>query len=114
MKLGTETGSLVNRALASCQQIVPVAGMGATACGWTDRHAGTIIEVINDKKLKWRRDHAQRLGKIEKSDVQNYEYSPNPDAAELVFTKTVKSGWKNRIGQRLVIGIRDEYFDYSF
>ena len=46
------------------------------------------------------------------SDVQMYKYTPNPDAYEECVRLT-KNGWKSR-GTRVWVGVRYEYFDYSF
>ena len=46
LKLGTETGSLINHLYSRSAQIDEIAvGVGATIISWSDRRAGTIIEV---------------------------------------------------------------------
>jgi primosomal protein N' len=51
MKLGAQTASLTNhlQSRATIGQPEPTVGMGATLLGWTDRYAGTIVEVLPQK-----------------------------------------------------------------
>lgn len=45
-------GSLNNLMLTGTKgQPTPEVGMGATQLGWTDRHAYTIVEVINHRRI---------------------------------------------------------------
>lgn len=59
MKLGTQTGSLVNHLMANTVTSEIKAGTPATFLSWTDRHPGTVIDVTKKGKftyLKVRRD----------------------------------------------------------
>ncbi len=132
MKLGAETGSLVNH-LSSRMTIgapEPVVGMGATVLGWTDRHAATVIDVAvirkqtvvtvqhddarvvsgsaHDGSAKWetKPDPAGNTRKFSRRSPNDkwHEVSINPDTGRLV-----KSG-----GYGLLIGQRDHYRDPSF
>lgn len=53
MKLGSQTGSVINHLYArgTIGQPTPVAGMGATILQWTDRSAATIFRVFEHKKM---------------------------------------------------------------
>jgi hypothetical protein len=123
MRLGTETASLINHCLSGTSGApTPVEGMGATLLMWTDRHAYTIVEVSgNGRRIVARRDHATRLDANrypQTSDSQVYRYAQNPDATEEVFTlrrngSYVRQGDSMK-GNRLRIGERSEYHDYSF
>jgi len=48
MKLGTETGSLVNHIYGNCPN-KPVVGKGATKLSWTDREAYEVLYVNGDQ-----------------------------------------------------------------
>lgn len=112
MKLGTETGSLINHVMTSGGQVQPEVGMGATVCHWSDRHAGTIVKVTATQ-IHVQGDKAVRIDKNGMSESQQYEYHRNPEAPISVFRKT-KRGWRNKSGAGLLIGSREEYYDYSF
>ena len=115
MKLGTETGSLINHVMANSGQAKPEVGMGCTIFSWTDRHAATIITVSpSGKTVKVQRDIAKRTDTNGMSEVQSYEYSPDPEARVLTFRLT-KKGWRSTdTSGSLGIGFRKAYHDYSF
>lgn len=108
LKLGSETGSLINHVYSRCGQPVPEVGMGATILCWSDRHAGTIIKVT-PKQIHVQYDIAKNVGTYHD---QKYEYTPNPDGRIVIFRMT-KRGWKSQSGG-LLIGVRDEHFDTEF
>lgn len=76
MKLGTQTGSLVNHIYGSSANPVPEVGMGCTVLGWTDRHAATIVEVKSPTKIAVVGDIAERTDSNGMSENQEYRYSP--------------------------------------
>ena|SRR5688572_14611740 len=105
-------GSLDN-ALAGSSQAVPAVGMGVTILSWTDRDAGTITWVsASGKSFRFREDKATRSDSNGMSESQSYAYEPDPNAPERTARKT-KKGWRDK-GQKVVIGYRDAYHDYSF
>jgi len=107
------TGSLINNLLGGPTTIKPEVGMGATILMWTDRHAATITAVSKSgKTIKVRQDLAKRIDKNGMSEMQTYEYSPNPLQPEITFRLT-KKGWRSN-GTSLAIGRRAEYIDFSF
>lgn len=118
MKLGTDTGSLINHIQANNVLTTPEVGMGATILGWTDRHACTIVAVhLAGKRIAVTRDIAHRVDKNGMSEVQEYEYTTNPEAAWQYFT--LRKGGEyiaqgSRSGSRLSIGRRSHYHDFSF
>jgi hypothetical protein len=120
MKLGVETGSMVNYLYANSKQKTPEVGDGATVCKWTDREAGTIIKVnlTKEGKIKsviWQKDKAKRSDKNGQSEVQSYEYSKDPKAETFEFFLQKNGQYKSPCqGTYLAIGIRNEYYDYSF
>jgi len=117
LKLGTQTGSLINHLYSRSKDITPEVGMGATLCGWSDRHACTIVWVSKSgKKIGVQGDKAIRVDNLGMSDSQNYEYERQPDSHISYFTLRKNGMWK-QVGSSygcLKIGVRDEYYDYSF
>lgn len=131
LKLGKETGSVMNHiySRATRGQPDPVVGMGVTFLQWTDRSAGTIVEVFkigNDLAIKTQGDRAERTDKNGFSEDQTYEYTPQPNAAKQVWRfrnnaweqvrLNPESGrWKKvEGGGGLRIGVRDAYWDPCF
>lgn len=91
---------------------------GATLCHWSDRHAGTVVEVSADgKTLKWQRDYATRSDNNGMSDSQSWAYTKNPETAVKTFTKR-KNGYFYERGQKMgtsyLVEGRCEYYDFSF
>jgi len=120
MKIGTETGSLVNGILTDKMQIIPEIGMGATICHWSDRIAGTIIEVKKDKNklikfITIQVDNAIRTDSNGMSESQVYEYTPDSDGMTYIFKLRKDGTWKrSNSADGLIIGTRIQYYDYSF
>ena len=52
MKLGSETGSLVNHLMSSSSNTEPNIGTPATLLSWTDRSAATVTKVF-EKNGEW-------------------------------------------------------------
>ena len=132
MKLGTETGSVINHLYSRMTkgQPDPEVGMGATICHWSDRSAGTIIAVEKDKQGRWLLQVQGDHYKVVSGSVHNgsavYEYSPNPEGGisryrfenerwcELRFNPESGRWNKAKSGNGLIIGRRDRYYDPSF
>ncbi len=112
MRLGTETGSLVNHVSAIPDRAVAArVGDGATILQWTDRTAGTVIRVTSTQ-IHVQEDHAKRTDANGWSDMQTYAYTPNPDGPVYIFRRT-RCGWRAQ-GAGLMLGQRSQYHDYSF
>lgn len=113
------TGSLINHIAdtSAPQSLQPEVGMGATRIGWSDRNAGTIVAVSPSRKtIVWQRDIATRTDGRGMSEMQEYTFERNPDAVEVTFTLR-KDGAYRRKGDsadRLILGVRNEYHDFSF
>lgn len=113
-------GSLHNMLAANTRSAAPLAGSGATIIMWSDRHAATIISVSESgTTVQVQRDRATRTDNYGMSDSQSYAYSPNPEASIQAFTlrktgRWVRRGESEKGGTVLLIGQRDEYYDYSF
>jgi len=112
MKAGSETGSLINHVYSRSLTPAPEAGMGATILAWTDRYAATIVKVT-PQQIHVQRDIPTRVDTNGMSEAQEYTYAPNPEASIEVFRAT-KRGWRNRAGNGLLVGKREEYYDFSF
>lgn len=124
MKLGRDTGSLVNH-IYSRSSLVPEIGMGATLLHWSDRDAATVI-AWNGKLLTVQQDKAIRhKDNIGMREDQRYDYERDPDGQIHHFKLTPK-GWMkvwfnpdtqrwNTVGKGgIVVGRRETYYDYSF
>lgn len=115
MKLGVETGSLVNAIMSNGNDIEPTIGMGATELCWSDRHPLTVIDISKTgKTITLQKDNAKRIDKSGMSESQNYEYSRNPNGVIYKARKNSKGQWKIIGGHRILLGKREEYFDFSF
>jgi hypothetical protein len=99
--------------------------MGVTMLSWTDRDAGTIVEV-NEKKryIAVTEDSKVRIDSNGISESQQYEYSPVMDGYRNYYRKDRKGQWRrcyfNENGRLifgtggLIIGHRESYYDFSF
>lgn len=134
MKLGTETGSLVNHLMSGDGNPKPVVGMGVTLLSWTDRRPGTVRKVVEIASKRWdyeievTEDDAKRIDNNGMSESQEYEYSLREDGYRQLFRReratgawcegriSKNSGRFGRIGGRncIVIGRREKYHDFSF
>jgi hypothetical protein len=113
------TGSLFNNLMANSQQVSPEVGMGATRLSYTDRHAYTVIKVINPKMIVVQRDIATRTDKNGMSESQTYEYAADPEGSTDIVTLRKNGRWVVRgesakQGTSFLIGFRKQYHDYSF
>lgn len=111
-------GSLIN-SYASSNTTKPEVGMGVTFLHWSDRSAGTISDVISDREIKVQGDSAKRIDSNGMSESQTYEFTQNPDAPKATYTlrkngRWVRKGQDMKNGQRLAIGYRDAYHDFTF
>lgn len=122
-----QTGSLVNHMYSrmTIGAPEPEVGMGVTMLGWTDRHAGTIVEVNNKKRyIAVTEDHAKRIDNNGISESQEYEYTPDFNGYRIYYRKDRKGEWrmcfynenKRLVFGRggLIVGHREKYHDYSF
>lgn len=134
MKLGSQTGSLVNHLYSRgvIGQPEPVVGMGVTILLWSDRHAATIFRVMKVGKaqatiIETRDDRSVVLsgsthdGSAEwgfkvnvKGRVQHFRQRPAGDWEAVTLNETTKRWAKSNSGRGLRLGQRDEYRDPSF
>jgi hypothetical protein len=127
MNAGTQTGSLVNHMYSrmTIGAPEPTVGMGVTMLSWTDRDAGTIVEV-NDKKryIAVTEDSKTRIDNNGISESQQYEFTAVMDGYRNYYRKDRKGQWRrcyfNNNGRLvfgtggLIIGHRESYYDFSF
>lgn len=127
MKLGTQTGSLVNHVVSREEATLPEIGEGATVLQWSDRKPATVIEIFTKGKFDYivvQEDNAKRIDDNGMSDIQEYEYTPNTDGVTNVFRITddgYQHVYKSETGRYvkgsglgLAIGRREMYHDFSF
>lgn len=113
MKLGTETGSLVNHIYARSPG-TPVVGEGATVIMWSDRRPGTVVAIsASGKTVIVREDSYRRVDGNGVSESQEYEISPDPKGYVYTFRAT-KRGWRSKEGFGVTFGHRNAYYDYNF
>ncbi len=109
-----ETGSLTNLMMINSRSKTPEVGDGATLLSWTDRYPATVVWVSpSGKTIKLQEDRAIRTDSNGLSEEQSYRYEPNPDAPLQVARLTAR-GWKILKGNRVLVGYREKYHDYSF
>lgn len=103
----------------------PEIGMGATRLMWTDRKACTITAILardsagRPTRIEIQEDRAHRTDKWGMSDYQTYEYETDPEGRLHRYSLRknglwVRLGSNLRSGERLLVGRRDHYHDYSF
>lgn len=126
MKLGTQTGSLINHIYSRHTNPEPEVGMGATICMWSDRHAVTII-AIEKGILTTQGDKCTRTDSNGMSESQSYTYERDPHGIITHWKKDQSGKWRTvyrneetgrwkmaNHGNHLSIGYREEYYDFSF
>jgi len=114
------SGSAVNNIYGNASSPNPELGMGATILMWTDRIAATVVHVSRSgREIDVREDHAVRTDDNGMSESQDYEYSRNPNGRVHTYTlrkngRWVRQGESMKGGQRLLLGQRRAYHDFSF
>jgi len=132
MKLGTQTGSLINHVMSGSNHPEPEIGMGVTILSWTDRHPGTIISIecknCQPYLIGITRDSYKRIDKNGMSESQEYTFETDWNDKHQIFYKKDKNGnWRSvtksekdrwifcdNVGNEILIGRREKYHDFSF
>jgi hypothetical protein len=117
-----QTGSLVNEIYSnSTGAPKPEVGMGATVLAWTDRYAGTIIEVNPNGSFVVQEDKATRVDGNGMSEAQEYTYAPDPNGRLYQFAPVRRGKAQGQVrekglkdGRGVLVGRRQKYHDYSF
>lgn len=111
-------GNLMNR-IQEVSSVVPEVGMGATVLMFSDRHPATVVEVLSPKRIIIQGDNSRRTDKNGMSESQQYEYSRNPNGEKREVTlrkngRWIVAGESLKQGTAIRLGVREEYYDYSF
>jgi hypothetical protein len=128
MKLGTQTGSLMNHLYSRMTIGEPAVyvGMGVTFLSWTDRSPGTVVEVNTKKNyIVATDDDYKRTDNNGMSEEQTYEYTSNLAGRKRYFRKDKNGQWRgmrfNENGRLVYSGVgglrvgeREKYYDFSF
>ena len=93
-----------------------VVGGGATIVSWTDRKAATIIEVSKTgHRVTVQEDKAIRTDGNGMSDAQTYRFERDTNGSTYVATRRKDGSYRLKGGDtRILLGVRDHYYDYSF
>ena len=95
---------------------LPMVGTGATISFYSDRVAVTIIQVTHKgKRLVLQRDKATRTDHNGMSELQEYNYETDTNGA--IYTATLRKDDSYRLvggTERVSLGVRREYYDFSF
>lgn len=82
MRLGSETGSLVNHVMTESRQPKPEVGMPATICGWSDRYPATVALVQGPFVAVRACDYRGEPGHDNAyTESQRYIYEENPNGS---------------------------------
>jgi hypothetical protein len=121
--------------LAATTGTTPEVGMGVTVCHYSDRNAGTVVAVRTKrdgsvKEIDIRKDKVTRVDSYGMSDAQDYTYEPGAEDAPVTtwrldskgrFRQLYTDQWTGSVkmadarhGAKLALGIRDEFYDYTF
>jgi hypothetical protein len=113
MRAGSLQNLMADRATAGK---TPEVGDGATVVYWTDRKAATVIEVSQTgHQITVQEDTATRTDKNGMSDAQSYEYTRNAEGATHEATRRKDGSYRLKGGDtRVLVGVRDHYYDFSF
>lgn len=123
MKLGTETGSLINHVMSTMTGADPVAGDAATILHWSDRDPATVVHwYAKSQVVELRGDKAKCIN----FEMQDYEFERSETGPTYyfqrqkngswcqVFLNRVTGRWNKSKGAGLVLGRREKYRDPSF
>ena len=126
LKLGTETGSLVNHIQSRAVQTLPEVGEAATILGWTDRHPATVTEIFKKGKFHYivvQMDEYERIDQNGYSECQEYIYTRNPNGPRYTYrlkddrfesVRLNENGRYVKTYGSVIVGRREKYWDPSF
>lgn len=91
-------------------------GDGATVVHWTDRTACTVVEVSKTgHRVVVQEDKATRTDSNGMSDAQSYEFSRNENGSTYEATRRKDGSYRVKGStERVLMGVRSHYHDYSF
>lgn len=108
-------GSVTNRILENGDSKKIEVGEGATIYMFSDRIACTVVEVISKCKAVIQRDNAIRIDDTGAySEMQDYRYEKNENGMK--YEIYCRNGiWRIKDSkEKVIIGKREEYYDYTF
>lgn len=127
LKLGTQTGSLVNHILSKSASKDPQIGDGATILSWSDRDPATVFFYDQKKKIVGiKEDNYKRIDNNGLSESQEYEYTSDPAGYMRYYKKNKNGGWDRVVlnsgtnrwiksgSDVIVIGRREKYHVFPF
>ena len=127
MKLGTQTGSLINHIISNTVNGEIAEGTHATLLSWSDRHPATIIKVFEKgvyTYLHARRDvveyHKDQSGKFDIVDGSDdnyltFRFKTDGSSGFQKVRINPESGRYAKIGDGgLAVGAREYYYDPHF
>jgi hypothetical protein len=127
MKLGTQTGSLVNHLMSNTVTSEIKVGTHATFLSWTDRHPGTIVNVFKKGAYTYldvRRDevkyHEDRSGNFDIVDgtseyFDTFRFKTDGSSGfQKVFVNPDTGRWIKISDGGLSVGTREYYYDPHF
>jgi hypothetical protein len=92
----------------------PTPNMGATILHYTDRTAATVVRVGKSGKVAWlREDMTVRTDKNGMDERQEYACFPG-HGPEIRISRRKDGLWYTGKGQRVALGYRAPYHDFSF
>jgi hypothetical protein len=126
----SQRGSFINHMAANSKHVfnMPQVGDGVTFYSWTDRHAGTVVSIVDENKLiiEIKHDTVKRVDSNGMSDCQLYEYERNDKAPSQFYKwdakksqwigveQSDKGRWILKSNMTISIGKRSAYHDFSF
>lgn len=127
MNLGTQTGSLVNHIMSDGPVVQEInVGDGATILMWSDRRPATVV-AIEGNRVTIQEDKSVRVDSNGMSEMQEYEFSRNPNGCKTTFRKNKRGKWeqvrfnsetgrwnKTADSPNISFGRRSKYHDFSF
>jgi hypothetical protein len=94
---------------------LPIIGMGVTFGYGSDRYPGTVTRVSDTGASFWfTRDGYKRTDKNGLSEMQQYEYTPDPEGVEHRASLSLTRGAYRRQGAYIALGYRQAYMDPHF
>lgn len=96
--------------------MTPEIGMGATIKIGTDSIPVTIIDVsLNKNKITLQEDKSNRLDNNGISDLQSYSYESDMNGIiYYAYLHKNNNYYLSKSKQRVSLGVRRKYYDYSF
>jgi len=101
--------------LTTPDEIIPVVGMKATICMWSDRSPAEVTQVAKSGKTCWIKPVKWRIvSGSEQDGSAKYEYdAATADESEIKVSQT-KKGWQRQGGGNILLDRQERYCDPHF